>query len=144
MGADHRLDARSRAEHRPGRPPGDDVEGPNDIGDVAGDLPGYDGIICGAPTWNTNADSERSGAEWDEFLYGDLQGMDLKGKKVAIFGLGDASGYGDNFCDAMDELKSCFTSVGAEVIGAVSTDGYEHNDSKSIEGGKFVGLACDE
>ena len=28
--------------------------------------------------------------------------------------------------------------------GAGSTDGYEHNDSKSIAGGKFVGLACDE
>ena len=123
---------------------GDAVEGPNDIGDVSGDIAGYDGLIVGAPTWNTNADSERSGTEWDEFLYGDLTGMDLKGKKVAIFGLGDQSGYGDNFCDAMDELKSCFESVGAEVIGAVSTDGYEHNDSKSIAGGKFVGLACDE
>ena len=123
---------------------GDAVEGPNDIGDVSGDIAGYDGLIVGAPTWNTNADSERSGTEWDEFLYGDLTSMDLKGKKVAIFGLGDQSGYGDNFCDAMDELKTCFEGQGATVVGAVSTDGYEHNDSKSIAGGKFVGLACDE
>ena len=33
---------------------------------------------------------------------------------------------------------------GMHVFFAVSTDGYEHNDSKSIAGGKFVGLACDE
>ena len=122
---------------------GDAVEGPNDIGDVSGDIAGYDGIIA-VRRRGTQRRLERSGTEWDEFLYGDLTGMDLKGKKVAIFGLGDQSGYGDNFCDAMDELKSLLKSVGAEVIGAVSTDGYEHNDSKSIAGGKFVGLACDE
>lgn len=35
------------------------------------------------------ADTERSGTSWDEFLYNDLPSLDLKGKKVAIFGLGD-------------------------------------------------------
>ena len=30
------------------------------------------------------------------------------------------------------------------MVGAVSTDGYDHTDSKSVAGGKFVGLACDE
>ena len=63
---------------------------------------------------------------------------------MAIFGLGDSSGYGDNFCDAMDELKTCFEGAGAEVVGAVSTDSYEFEESKSVAGGKFVGLACDE
>ena len=123
---------------------GDAVEGPNDIGDVSGDIAGYDGLIVGAPTWNTNADSERSGTEWDEFLYGDLTGMDLKGKKVAIFGLGDQSGYGDNFCDAMGELYDLFTAQGATVVGATATDGYEHSDTKSIRDGKFVGMPFDE
>jgi flavodoxin I len=105
-----------------------------DIGDLSGDdVAGFDGLIIGAPTWHTGADSERSGTAWDEFIYGDLTGLDLKGKKVAIFGLGDQSGYGDNFCDAMDELKSCFSAQGAEVIGSWSTDGYEHMESKSVE-----------
>merc|ERR1712032_1236052 len=53
-------------------------------------------------------------------------GMDLKGKKVAVFGLGDQGGYGDNFCDAMDELVSCFSKQGADVIGSWSADGYDH------------------
>ena len=78
------------------------------------------------------------------FIYGDLTGLDLKGKKVAIFGLGDQGGYGDNFCDAMDELKTCFANQGAEIVGAWPTEGYEHMESKSVEGDKFVGLACDE
>ena len=143
------------------------------------------GIIVGAPTWHTGADTERSGTAWDEcaplplpylasasaprsalpqrctpgvlvfsagwlaarssqphpnrFIYGDLAGLDLKGKKVAIFGLGDQGGYGDNFCDAMDELKTCFQGSGAEIVGSWSTDGYDHMESKSVDGAKFVG-----
>lgn len=151
------------------------------------------GIIVGAPTWHTGADTERSGTAWDEcaplplplplpphprsalppsaaphrtpctrifraelvalrlpqphlcrFIYGDLAGLDLKGKKVAIFGLGDQGGYGDNFCDAMDELMTCFKGSGADIVGSWSTDGYDHMESKSVDGAKFVGLACDE
>merc|ERR1719258_577598 len=116
-----------------------------DIGDLDGDsVAAYDGLIIGAPTWHTGADTERSGTAWDDFIYGDLTSCDLKGKKVAIFGLGDSSGYGDNFCDAMDELAECFSKQGAEVIGAVGTDSYEFEESKSIKDGKFIGLACDE
>merc|ERR1719182_726977 len=116
-----------------------------DIGDLSGDdVAEFDGLIIGAPTWHTGADTERSGTAWDDFIYGDLTSLDLAGKKVAIFGLGDSAGYSDNFCDAMDELKSCFEAQGASVIGAVSTDGYEYEESKSVDGGKFVGLACDE
>merc|ERR1719237_830648 len=108
-----------------------------DIADLTGEgVAAFDGLIVGAPTWHTGADSERSGTAWDEFIYGDLTSIDLKGKKVAIFGLGDQAGYGDNFCDAMDELVTCFKGQGAE--------GYDHMESKSIDGEKFVGLPCDE
>merc|ERR1719486_980032 len=116
-----------------------------DIGDLDGaGVAAFDGLIVGTPTWHTGADTERSGTAWDEFIYGDLAGLDLSGKKVAIFGCGDGGGYADNFCDAMDELKTCFEGSGATVIGAVSTDGYEFEESKSVADGKFVGLATDE
>merc|ERR1719460_302663 len=115
------------------------------IDDLSGeDVAGYDGFIIGAPTWNTGADTERSGTAWDEFLYGDLAGLDLKGKKVAVFAVGDQAGYADNFCDAMDELHSCFTGQGAEAIGMVANDGYEHEESKSVRGDKFLGMPFDE
>ena len=98
----------------------------DDLG--AEDVAAYDGFIVGAPTWNTGADQERSGTAWDEFLFGDLTNLDLKGKKVAVFAVGDQAGYADNFVDAMDELHSCFTGQGAESIGMVANDGYEHEE----------------
>merc|ERR1712216_389500 len=33
---------------------------------------------------------------------------------------------------------------GATIVGSVSDDDYEYEESKSCSGGKFVGLACDE
>ena len=106
-----------------------------DIGDASvDDIKAADSLIIGAPTWHTGADSERSGTAWDEFLYGDLTGLDLSGKKVAIFGMGDQAGYADNYCDAMDELESCFKKQGAEIVGAWPTEGYEHEESKSVRG----------
>jgi flavodoxin I len=116
-----------------------------DIGDV--DLEAIkecDSLIVGAPTWHTGADSERSGTAWDEFLYGDLTALDLSGKKVAVFGMGDQAGYADNFCDAMDELATCFEKQGATIVGAWPTAGYEHEDSKSVRGDNFVGCPFDE
>mmetsp|Transcript_55373 Transcript_55373/g.111145 ORF Transcript_55373/g.111145 Transcript_55373/m.111145 type:complete len:208 (+) Transcript_55373:180-803(+) len=113
-----------------------------DIAD-AGDVTVHDTLIVGAPTWHTGADEQRSGTSWDDWLYDTLPGLDLKGKKVAIFGVGDQIGYSDNFCDATGELYDCFKKAGATIVGATSTDGYEHNDSKALKDGKFCGLMCD-
>lgn len=90
------------------------ADGPMNLADVdAEKMTGYDMIVAGAPTWNTGADTERSGTSWDEFLYNDLKTIDLSGKKVAIFGLGDSVGYSYNFCDAIEELHDNFQKRGA-------------------------------
>jgi flavodoxin I len=109
-----------------------------------GDIEAADGLIVGAPTWHTGAEEQRSQTQWDEWLYDTLPGVDVAGKKVAIFGVGDQEGYSDNYCDAAGELYDRFTEAGAEVVGMTSTDGYNHTDSKAIRDGKFVGLMCDE
>jgi len=109
----------------------------------AGDLAGFDGLIVGAPTWNTGADEQRSGTTWDDML-DDIRGLDLKGKPVAVFGTGDSAGYGDNFCDAIEEIHSTFAAAGAKMVGAVDASGYEHSESKSQSGDKFVGLPLDQ
>jgi len=44
----------------------------------------------------------------------------------------------------MDELASCFEKQGATIVGAWSSEGYEHEDSKSIRGDNFVGCPMDE
>jgi flavodoxin I len=61
---------------------GDAAAEPQDIGDVA-DLsaaltdPSLDGLIVGAPTWNTGADEGRSGTAWDDVL-AQVKGEPLK------------------------------------------------------------------
>jgi len=118
---------------------------PTSIDDVteAKDFEGFDGLIVGAPTWNTGADEQRSGTSWDDFLE-DISGLSLSGKKVAVFGVGDSAGYGDNFCDAIEELHSTFAAAGAEMVGATSSEGYSHTESKSEADGKFLGLPLDQ
>jgi len=116
-----------------------------DIGDASdADIQGHDSLIVGAPTWHTGADEQRSGTSWDDWLYDTLPNLDLNGKKVAVFGVGDQESYSDNFCDAAGELYDLFNAKGCKIFGLTSTDGYSHAESKAEVDGKFVGLMCDE
>jgi len=115
-----------------------------DIGEVsAEDLAGYDGLLVGVPTWHTGADEQRSGTTWDDYL-DEIKGLDLCGKPVAVFGAGDSMGYGDNFCDAIEELHSTFEAAGAKMLGYTDASGYQHAESKSVKDGKFLGLPLDQ
>ena len=57
---------------------GDDAEGPFEIDDLQGNVAKkfaeYNALVVGTPTWNTGADTERSGTGWDEIYYGEMQG----------------------------------------------------------------------
>merc|ERR1719510_1761134 len=50
--------------------------------------------------------------------------------------------YGDNFCDGIEELHETFAAAGAKMVGYVDASGYQHEESKSIKGDKFLGLPC--
>merc|ERR1719375_2024344 len=115
-----------------------------DIGDVsAADLAGFDGIIAGCPTWNTGADEQRSGTAWDEYLE-EIRALDMGGKPVAIFGMGDQAGYGENYCDGIEELHATFAAAGAKMLGYVDASSYDmYEESKSVKDGKFLGLPLD-
>lgn len=125
-----------------------EAEGPFDVETIEGSVKNffekYDSLIVGTPTWNTGSDTERSGTGWDEIYYGAMQEMNLQGKKVAVFGLGDQSSYSENYADATGELHDVFQGLGSVMYGYTSQEGYEHEDSKSIRGDKFCGLLCDE
>jgi len=122
------------------------IEDWKDISDAEdGEFEGHDAVFVGTPTWHTGADSERSGTSWDEWLYEKLPDMDLNGKKVAIFGVGDSGSYSDNFCDATGEMYEQLTARGAKVFGmSPSDDGFDYTESKSIVDDKFVGKMFDE
>ena len=71
------------------------------------DFEAYDHIIAGTSTW---FDGELP-TYWDEIIP-ELVTLDLKNKKVAIFGLGDQTNYPDNFADGVGILAGAFTSCG--------------------------------
>ena len=100
------------------------------------DLSKFSSLIIGSSTWN---DGELQD-DWADF---DFDGLEVAGKVVAIFGMGDSSSYSDAYCNAMGELYEKFVAKGAKIVGAVATDGYEFDDSNAVKDGKFVGLALD-
>ena len=81
----------------------------------------FDNLICGTATW---FDGELPN-HWDEFLP-DLEEMDLRGKTVALFGLGDQKGYPENFLDGMGILAQILESQGAKLVGFTSSEGYNY------------------
>jgi flavodoxin I len=99
----------------------------------------FDALILGASTW----DIGEMQYDWQDVM-DDLDGLDLNGKKVAIFGLGDQIGYGDTFQDAIGILGKKMRECGAQLIGYTSVEGFEFENSAGIENGHFMGLSLDE
>jgi flavodoxin I len=99
----------------------------------------YDLLIIGVSTWMAGGLSDY----WEEILP-QIKSLNLKGKKVAIFGLGDQKGYPGNFGDAVGILADIFEPCGAKLIGFTSTEGYEFKQSSAIRNNQFMGLMIDE
>jgi flavodoxin I len=103
------------------------------------DLLKYNFLIMGIPTWNTGELQD----DWDAFLP-KFNDMDMKGKKVALFGLGDQNGYGFNFLDAVGILADKVMERGGQVWGMWSTKNYQFEESKANVEDFFLGLGIDE
>lgn len=116
--------------------------GTADVYDVAkvsvDDLKPYDFLFLGTSTTGYGDLQD----DWDSFLP-KLESLDFSGKKVALFGLGDSSSYPDTFVDGMGVVYEAIKDK-AEIVGAVSTDGYTYDESTAVVDGQFVGLALDD
>lgn len=105
---------------------------------------GYNSLIIGGSTIGTHTWSHaNTSKDWDEFLP-KFRKVDCKGKKVAIFGLGDHIAYTNHFVDDMKIIYDILSENQATIIGQVSTAGYEFNESAAVINDKFVGLPLDE
>jgi flavodoxin I len=103
------------------------------------DLDQYDRLIFGVSTYGRGSLQEF----WADFIW-ELDDVDLSGKKVALFGLGDQVEYPGSFLNAMGTLYEKARELGAEVVGYWPTEGYTFTGSNAIAEGAFVGLAIDE
>lgn len=105
----------------------------------AGVVDSYDNLIIGTSTWGAGELQD----DWYDGLKL-LQGANLSGKTIAIFGCGDCESYGDTFVSAMGELYNGLKGSGAAFIGRVPTAGYNFSDSEAVVDGEFMGLALDD
>lgn len=101
----------------------------------------YDYLIFGIPTWDYGELQE----DWEE-IWDELDLLDLSGKKIAIYGLGDQVGYPEWFLDAMGYLHSKLVHRGATPCGYWPRAGYVFEASKALTPDEqyFVGLALDD
>lgn len=111
---------------------------------VGTDIEKYDNLIFGASTLGKSTwDGIHLKSGWFTFI-NELDKADLKGKKIAIFGLGDHIRYADHFVDAIGDIYEKIAAQGVDTIGKVDPSDYHFNDSKALVGGVFVGLPIDE
>jgi flavodoxin I len=99
----------------------------------------FTNLILGVPTW---FDGELPNY-WDEFVPA-LEDLDLSGKTIAIFGLGNQVEYPENFGDAVGIMAELVQERGAKLVGQTSAEGYSFESSRALTGDKFLGLLLDQ
>lgn len=99
----------------------------------------FSNLILGVPTW---FDGELPNY-WDEFVPA-LEDLNLKGKTIAIFGLGNQVEYPENFGDAVGIMGELVQERGAKLVGFTSAEGYSYESSRALIDDKFMGLLLDQ
>lgn len=97
------------------------------------------GSTIGAEVWTDVKDDN----EWSRFFL-DMEKIDLSGKFVAFFSLGDQVLYPDHYVDALGIFKQEMKDKKAKIIGEWPIEGYRFTDSDGYDGKMFFGLALDE
>ena len=97
-------------------------------------------LILGIPTWDTG----QLQRDWEE-VFNEFDSLDLHGKTVALFGLGDQIGYAKTFVDALFFIAEKVRSCGVTLVGRWPIAGYDYTQSWAvIDETHFVGLVLDE
>jgi flavodoxin I len=103
------------------------------------DFDKYSAFILGTPTLGEGELPDN----WNELLP-QLDGLDLSGKTIALYGLGDQNEYGHEFVNGLGLLYEKFEELGASFIGFWPTEGYEYTVSLGEQDGEFFGLVLDQ
>ena len=101
----------------------------------------FDVLLLGISTWDFGEIQEDWESQWQ-----DIANVNLTGKIIALFGLGDQIGYADWFQDALGMLHDEVIAQDCQVIGYWPNEGYEFSASKAVTEDEefFVGLSLDD
>jgi flavodoxin I len=99
----------------------------------------YNLMIFGTNTWGYG-DIQDDWAAVEQ----DFRKLNLEGKKIALYGTGDQSGYPDTFVDGIGIIRDWIMDCKGEVVGFTSVAGYEFTASKAKINSEFCGLVIDE
>jgi flavodoxin I len=102
------------------------------------DLERYPYLIFGTPSWGFGDMQD----DWEDFI-DVVTEADLKGKKIALFGLGDQDTYPESFADGVGVLYSKIKGK-ATIVGEWPAEGYQFDESEAYKGKQFVGLILDQ
>jgi flavodoxin I len=98
----------------------------------------YPYLIFGTPTWGVGEMQD----DWEDFA--EIVGKaNLKGKKIALFGLGDQDTYPENFADGVGMLYDKIKDK-AKIVGKWPKKGYTFHESEALRDNSFVGLILDQ
>jgi len=98
-------------------------------------------LVCsslGRSTWEREQRDR-----WARFFPA-MRRISLRGRKVALVGLGDHIAYPLNFVDGMGYMAELVKQLGGELTGATPTEDYVFSDSSAVVNGLFMGLPLDE
>jgi flavodoxin I len=101
------------------------------------DVESYQYLIFGTSTWGMGDLQD----DWEDFL-SLLKEVNFKGKKLALFGLGDQEVYTDSFVNGMGKLYKHLPK-GTNIVGKWPIEAYRFRESEAVQDGRFVGLALD-
>ena len=108
----------------------------------------YDALILGTPSYGAGQIPGHSAgcleSNWEEFLARMPADVSLRGKRIALFGLGAQERYAERFASSLRRLYDVLQGWGAEIVGAWPTEGYSFEQSASVVDGRFVGLVIDQ
>lgn len=101
----------------------------------------YSLLIFGISTWDFGELQDDWESHWQE-----ASTLNLSGKTLALYGMGDQEGYAEWFQDALGMLHDAVAQPGLKRIGFWPNEGYDFEASKGLTSDKtqFVGLALDE
>jgi flavodoxin I len=98
----------------------------------------YQYLIFGCSTWNIGELQD----DWN-LKFNELDIVNFRGRKVALFGNGDQYGYSNSFVDAIGIIGIKVAALGGELVGFWPKDGFEFEFSRGSVEDVLMGLPLD-